>query len=207
MPIKKHVFISENGEMLPRWKQAFPNAVALTFTQLSALSVVDFIWLRLQAGLPVEQQIQTVRAHEQSAAVIILSDIPNDDEATAAFFQAARGYANSHAFAATLKQIARVVEQGGLWIGESLMRRLLVGMNRLPQPTSAVPHNPHKLTHREMEVAKAIAAGASNKEVARQLNITERTVKAHVSGLFTKLAVSDRLQLALKIREISRPEK
>jgi DNA-binding NarL/FixJ family response regulator len=55
------------------------------------------------------------------------------------------------------------------------------------------------LTRREQEVACAIANGASNKEIARQLGITERTVKAHTGSVFQKLKARDRLHLALMI--------
>ena len=169
--------------------------------QLPPVLRAEFIWLRLQSGLDHKKQIDDVRSRNSDAAMIILSDMPNDDEAMAVFTLGARGYANAHAASDTLKQIVNVIDQGGLWIGVSLMQRLLVGVNQLSAPV--LTRNQHKLTGRELEVAKAIAAGASNKEVARQLNITERTVKAHVSGLFTKLRVSDRLQLALKMRELA----
>ena len=53
------------------------------------------------------------------------------------------------------------------------------------------------LTAREQQVALAVAGGASNKEVARTLNITERTIKAHVSAIFQKLGARDRLHLSL----------
>lgn len=204
MTIKKHVFISHNGQLLPRWKQAFPKAVVITPD--TPMSQADFFWLRLQSSTNVAQQIQNAKSQLREAALIILSDLPDDDEATTAFSLSASGYANAHASAETLKQIIKIVEQGGLWIGVSLMQRLLRGIDHLPQtphPTKKPQYTHQKLTGREMEVAQAIAAGASNKEVARLLTITERTVKAHVSGLFTKLQVSDRLQLALKIREIT----
>lgn len=201
MAIKKHVFVCANGVLLAGWKQAFPKAVAVTPDQIPALKPGDFLWLRLQSGTSSQQQILPVRLPE--VGLIILSDAPNDQEAMAVFALSARGYANSHAGPETLKQVANVVEQGGLWLGESLMQRLMLGLQNLPlrSPESAKSPAP-RLTAREMEVARAIAAGASNKEVARQLAITERTVKAHVSGLFAKLGVQDRLQLALKMRDL-----
>jgi DNA-binding NarL/FixJ family response regulator len=52
---------------------------------------------------------------------------------------------------------------------------------------------------RERQVAEAIAGGANNKEIARQLGIAERTVKSHTTTIFDKLGVDDRLKLALKI--------
>ena len=198
MAIKKHVFISETGAALPRWVQAFPHSAVLTPQQSVSPVEADLIWLRLQSALPAAPQIQALPVSD--APLIILSDTPNDDEALAVFSLAARGYANSHAAAETLRQIARVVDQGGLWIGESLMQRMLTGVRNLPMAARAEPAEYH-LTVREREVARAIAGGASNKEVARQLNITERTVKAHVSGLFVKMGVQDRLQLALKMRD------
>lgn len=71
---------------------------------------------------------------------------------------------------------------------------------RLSAPRQTPPQNPLVgLTPRENAVAKAVAAGQSNKEVARQLDITERTVKAHLSAVFTKLGVRDRLHLVLAI--------
>jgi len=163
----------------------------------------EFVWLRLRAGLPVAEQVQRVRNFAGDAAIVVLSDTPSDDEGMAAFSASARGYCNSHASAEVLRQVATVVGQGGLWIGESLMARLLVGVNRLP-PRAVSPSQvlQEKLTEREREVALAVSRGASNKEVARQLGITERTVKAHVSIIFTKLAVQDRLHLALRIREL-----
>jgi DNA-binding NarL/FixJ family response regulator len=55
------------------------------------------------------------------------------------------------------------------------------------------------LTEREREVARAVASGASNKEIARRLGITERSVKAHTGAIFEKLGVRDRLQLSLVV--------
>lgn len=197
-----HLFVTANGEILPRWQQAF---VAINVVTSAELTVVNptFVWLRLQVGQPVSEQIERMRQYVGAAAIVALSDMPNDDEGLEAFSASARGYCNSHASEEVLRQVANVVKQGGLWIGESLMQRLLIGVNRVkPQVVDAAPSWHDKLTEREREVALAVSRGASNKEVARQLGITERTVKAHVAVIFTKLAVQDRLHLALRIREL-----
>ena len=57
-----------------------------------------------------------------------------------------------------------------------------------------------KLSPRERDVALQVAGGASNKVVARHLDITERTVKAHLTSIFEKLDVRDRLQLVIALR-------
>jgi DNA-binding NarL/FixJ family response regulator len=197
-----HLFVTANGEMLPRWQHAFANASVVANVDMAAVNPA-FVWLRLQAGQSVSEQIQRMRQYVGAAAIVVLSDTPNDDEGLEAFSASARGYCNSHAAEEVLRQVSNVVSQGGLWIGESLMQRLLVGVNRVkPSVTENVPAWRDKLTEREREVALAVSRGASNKEVARQLGITERTVKAHIAVIFTKLAVQDRLHLALRIREL-----
>jgi DNA-binding NarL/FixJ family response regulator len=129
----------------------------------------------------------------------VLSDQPTDEEALAAFAAGARGYCNTHAASLLLIQIAAVVLQGGLWIGESLMQRLVSATSRLQggiAPAKSVAWS-KGLTDREKQVASTLARGASNKEIARALGITERTVKAHVGAILDKLQVRDRLQLSL----------
>lgn len=206
MAVLQHLFISTTGDMLPRWRSAFALAEAVPARVLSVAFSADYAWLRLQAGQPVTVQVQAVRRHLPQAVLIVLSDTPTDDEGMQALSAGARGYCNSHASEAVLRQVFAVVSEGGLWIGESLMERLLVGITRLaPMPgnAEAAKNGWHdKLTEREWEVARAIAAGASNKEVARQLGITERTVKAHVGVILGKLEVPDRLHLALRIRQL-----
>jgi len=124
------------------------------------------------------------------------------------FSAGVRGYCNAHATAANLRRVANVVQAGGLWIGEALMQRLLTAtrtaMLRKPVVPPAIDENASAsedrlsvLSKRELEVARTVAGGSSNKEVARQLGITERTVKAHVGAVFQKLNVRDRLHLAL----------
>ncbi len=95
-----------------------------------------------------------------------------------------------------LEQVNQVVQVGGLWLGADLMRQLVSATANILKPTTASPKL-DSLTLREKSVAEAVAAGKTNKEVARELDITERTVKAHLGSVFDKLKVRDRLQLVL----------
>ena len=128
--------------------------------------------------------------------------MPDNDDALKLFSAGARGYCNAHATAANLRQIANVVLAGGMWIGEALMQRLLIATTGALAKVivdAAPSANPalQTLTAREQEVAKAVASGSNNKEIARALGITERTIKAHASAIFQKLGARDRLHLAL----------
>jgi two-component system nitrate/nitrite response regulator NarL len=199
----QHIFVSKSANFLETWLQAFPFALTVNL-ETEAVAVVDagMIWLRLSTDASVAQQIAKARKYFPIQAMVVMSDMPNDLEALAVFSAGGRAYCNTHAGVEVLEKIAGVVSQGGLWIGESIMQRLLTA----PTPElvlHAVSSKSwaNKLTEREIEVAKAIALGCSNKEIGLQMAITERTVKAHVGAIFEKLQVRDRLQLALLVKD------
>lgn len=171
------------------------------------------LWLRLSPNSTVAEQVGALRTRFGSLPLIVMSDIPGDLEALAAFSVAARGYCNSHAGAEVLSNVASVVAQGGLWIGESIMLRLLAKPLATPlaAPLATAPAGPvaragdaqswaAELTEREREVARAVAQGESNREIAGKLGITERTIKAHVGAVLSKLNIKSRLQLALIVK-------
>ncbi|KAF0812507.1 Transcriptional regulatory protein DegU [Andreprevotia sp. IGB-42] len=130
--------------------------------------------------------------------VIMASSLPSDLENLHALQAGARGYGHAYAPCEFWMQVLDVVAKGGAWIGPLVMQRLIQTLTRNDM------HEAHdwqaKVTEREAEVARLVAGGASNKEIARALDITERTVKAHLTVLFSKLHVADRLQLALRVK-------
>lgn len=203
-----HLFLCDGAEVLPRWREAFRGAVADRPAAAAGrpdLGGVDLLWYRLTQGERPSVQLQRLAPPLRELPLVVLSDLPADEEALDAFSAGARGYCNTHSVAPLLKQVASVVLQGGLWIGPSLMSRLLTATSQLPSAQPGGDAWAERLTAREREVARAIASGASNKEVARQLAITERTVKAHVGAIFEKLQVRDRLQLSLVVNGRVRP--
>ena len=93
----------------------------------------------------------------------------------------------------TLKKAIFSVYSGETYIEPSLMPLL----NSSLAERDVLKEKVSDLTRREMEVLKMIASGAFNKEIALTLNISERTVKNHVSNIFKKIGVSDRTQAAV----------
>lgn len=83
-----------------------------------------------------------------------------------------------------------------------LMQRFLALSTRVVPTEAPVDPELNELTSRELMVAEQVAHGASNREIAEALDITERTVKAHLSAIFEKLGVRDRVQLALAMNNI-----
>jgi len=199
-----HYFISETGELLPLWRDAFPEALGLRFDETGNLKKPTLLWVRLPQNQAVAPLLTNIRQRFGDLPCIVLSDIPDDDQALASFSAAAKGYCNAHATPAFLRQVADVVHIGGLWIGESLMNRLVEATSRLGRqtPVKSADTWASLLTKREQEVVRIIAKGASNKEIARELGISERTVKLHVGAALEKLGVHDRLQIALIVKGV-----
>ncbi|TCJ13934.1 response regulator transcription factor [Parasulfuritortus cantonensis] len=135
-----------------------------------------------------------------SCAVVALSNYVTQEEGLLCLEAGASGYTSALSNPAVLRQIAMVVENGGLWVGPDLMARLRTALSRLqPQQLRMIEAKLAALSPREREVALAVSAGAANKEIARDMGITERTVKAHLTEIFERMGVRDRMQLALLI--------
>lgn len=200
--MKKHIFLTRRDVPLPCWRNAFPAAVIRGYAKDAeklAAPGEALLWLHVDNHVKEPAKIvATLRAAMPGCQVVVLSNVPNDEEGLAVLEAGASGYTGALAVTDVLKQIETVVDNGGLWVGPDLMRRLLValgGNGMRPQAADRL----QQLSPREREVALAVAAGATNKEVARQLDITERTVKAHLSEVFEALKVRDRLQLAILV--------
>jgi DNA-binding NarL/FixJ family response regulator len=86
---------------------------------------------------------------------------------------------------------------GEFWVGRESVADLV---HYLRQPAPVVPPSEPKnfgITPREMQVIATVVAGCPNKEIAQQFSITEDTVKHHLSSIFDKVGVSNRLELAM----------
>jgi len=142
--------------------------------------------------------------------VVVLTSRPDEREGIAALKAGARGYCDRDIEAGLLQKALHVVQDGEIWIGRKLIPHLLEELTAAAEHQPAEPVKPpddrlDRITPREREIAQLLSAGASNKDIAKRLSVTERTVKAHLTAVFRKLGVSGRLQLALFVLEHSRP--
>ena len=195
----RHCFVNTAASLPATWREALPEA---EMVQAGSLPEVHdgILWLRIGNNEALDGALAAVRG-SSPLAVVVLCDQPDEAGAAAAIAAGAAGYCNTHVAPEVLRQVALVVGNGGLWIGRSLMQRLIGGTGKLlgqRQPGTRERWS-DKLSEREREVARLVASGASNKEIAERLAITERTVKAHLGAIFEKLGVRDRLQLSLRV--------
>jgi len=197
------VFLSIDARQRASWREAFPDLI--TGRLDSAPEGIALVWVLQPPGQGAGELVKRVSQTHSGSALVLLADEPSETEAMAALAAGASGYCNGHAAPEVLQQVAKVIEHGGIWVGQGLMQRLLASTSRLSLRMNADESSWRSLlTPREQDVAVLLAKGDSNKEIARKLEITERTVKAHVGAMLEKLGVRDRLQLSLIINGIEK---
>ena len=195
-----HYLIDDTARMPANWREAFPEGLWRRRTEHVAASA-RLCWVRL---LPGELPAQLVPTLNLPANFVILADAPSEAITVQALEAGAAGCCNTYAAPDVLRQVDVVVANGGLWVGRSLLQHVLASTQRiLEKKAESAPQDWQTLlSGREITVAQLVGQGASNKEVARQLDIAERTVKAHLTAIFEKLQVRDRLQLSLRINGV-----
>jgi DNA-binding NarL/FixJ family response regulator len=130
--------------------------------------------------------------------VLILTTFGLDDYIIAALRAGASGFLLKDAPTAQVVDAVRAVAAGDAVLSPAVTRQLLdqVG-RRLPAAVSQKPQTLTRLTEREREVLRMLAAGLTNAEIAHALVVTEATVKSHVSNLLGKLGLRNRVQAVI----------
>lgn len=132
------------------------------------------------------EAIRRIRSLPQPPPVLVLTTYDSDAKILAAVEAGASGYLLKDAPRETLYASVRSAVAGGSPLAPAVAARLLQHVGR----REASPAEP--LTARELDVVRLVAAGASNREIARDLHISEATVKTHLLHIFAKLGVADR---------------
>jgi DNA-binding NarL/FixJ family response regulator len=127
--------------------------------------------------------------------VLILTTFDLDEYVVGALRAGASGFLAKDVPAEDLVTAIRTVAAGEAVVAPRILRRLLDKfVETLPDPNAAPPRDMKVLTEREREVLVHVARGLSNAEIARQLQVSETTVKTHVGHVLTKLGLRDRVQ-------------
>lgn len=140
----------------------------------------DVVLLDLE--LPGMSGVEAVAQFRGRAAVVVLTAYANDEQIEAVLRGGARGYLLKGAALDDIERAIHAAHRGQTWLDPRIASRVV-----------ALSHAP-RLSEREREVLRLVAAGRSNKEIAAALGIAERTVKFHVTSIFDKLGAENRAQ-------------
>ncbi|KVC92931.1 response regulator [Burkholderia ubonensis] len=163
----------------------------------------DVILLDLNMpGLSGLETLQLLVQDVPGAAVVILTVSEDAEELTAALRDGACGYLVKNVDADTLVAGIRKAAAHEPVIADSMTVKWIASLRAAPAapPAAAAPPSagtPAPLTPREHDIVRAIARGASNKEIAREFDVAESTVKIHVQNVLKKLNLSSRVQIAV----------
>ncbi len=134
------------------------------------------------------------------ARVVVLTVSEGDDDLIEALKAGARGYVLKGVGAAALVDILRGVADGESYVSPALAARILTEM-RGREPSRAEEDPLATLTPREEEILRLVGTGLSNKHVALQLDLQEKTVKHHMTRILSKLQVRNRTEAAILLRD------
>lgn len=135
----------------------------------------------------------------------LLSDEPDEEEGLAFLKLGIVGYGNTYISPARLTEAVRVVSTGGVWLGQKVIQHLIqetYARMKDPVPAQETEDVLSGLTKAERKIAELVARGQSNLEIAADLEITERTVKAHLTSIYEKTKTGNRLNLALLVNRL-----
>ena len=201
---------SAEARLRQKWALGLQNAfviheVSKRVELESAMTNFQPAVLLLDSDLPQLGKVKGVPALQRlspSTKIVVFGSIDDEKEAISAFKAGAKAYCNKDIDLSLLRKAVTVVQKGEVWVGRKTVSQLLAELTSIHEsrekdcPALSEVYL-KSLTPREKQITLLIGKGACNKEIASALNVSERTIKAHLSAVFQKLQIPDRLHLGL----------
>ena len=207
------LFISDNQNLVEKWNDVLtPQYAVKTMGRIRENSCHfrnGTLALVIINSLLIEEDISSLnRIKECNARILVVGNHWPEENQLDALIAGASGYCESDVPPALLLKTVEGVINGDIWIQRHLISKVLdslIQTNAATKDKSESDLNRKNLLNglskREFDVAKMISLGKSNKIIAATLFISERTVKAHLTSIFRKLEIPDRLHLAVLLKE------
>jgi len=154
----------------------------------------------LDLALPEREELTSISQAEFSPAVVAMVDSPDRMQIVEALRLGAVGIISKGAAPRVFRNSIRMASEGRYWMDSEAIGILVEAFREsLPRGNGngTKPPAASDLTARELEIVARVAAGLSNREVSEEFSISERTVKHHLTNIFSKVGVSNRVSLAL----------
>ena len=168
-------------------------AVALTRSLEPDVLLLDLAMPRL----PGLEALRSIASGSLPVRTILLTGAMTPTDVLTALQHGARGIVLKDVAPDVLFASIRAVMAGQYWIHGEAMSDLVAALRASSSATPGAASRRFDLTPRELEIVQGIVAGQSNKEIAARLGVTEPTIKHHLTSIFDKVGVSNRLELAM----------
>ncbi len=155
----------------------------------------ELVLMAAHRGAAFYAGMSALKAGRPEISIIVTGPGNHDDDILRAVSAGAKGYVSEEASAEEFKKAIREVHAGSVWIPRRVLARFI---QRVTNSLRRVePRSETKISDREREVLRLLVSGCSNREIANELGIIERTVKAHVAQLLRKVGVTNRIALSV----------
>ncbi|MBE3672344.1 response regulator transcription factor [Pseudoalteromonas distincta] len=193
--MRQSIFITQPEFESKHWRAAFPGCLICT-KEPNRVTASSIIWVL--AGTP--NWLELVKKYsQQRLLVIVMTNELEINQLRSALEAGARGYVEALATKVIIEQVLETICSGGIWLPGQLLSNLVGALSNTPLKYARTCEL-DLLTKRERQVVDIVVTGATNKQAAESLNITERTIKEHMGSIFNKLKVRDRIQLMLVVK-------
>lgn len=166
-----------------------------TLEELLSRSTLEYLVVDLNSLSTNIKTLEVIRHARPDICLIVIGPKGDEELVLESIIAGARAYLDLTASPEIVRKAIEVVVEGSIWAPRRLLSKLIDRLLRAPD-ASLVSSNPH-LTSREREVLNLILSARSNREIAQQLGIEERTVKAHVGRLMRKTGADNRIGLSV----------
>jgi len=166
-----------------------------TMRELLAKPALKYLVVDLQSSLTGLKTLETIRKARPDMRMIVIGPSNNEELVMNSIIAGARAYLDLTASPEIVRDAVEIVTQGSIWAPRRLLSKLIDQLLNHEVSSAAVPTS--ELTIRERQVMELILKARSNREIARQLGIEERTVRAHLARLMRKAGVDNRIKLSM----------
>lgn len=212
--VDDHMLFIESLQIILKARAREIDVVGVAFDGREAINLVaayqpDVVLMDVRMeGMDGVESTRIIREKYPSARVLMLTTFDDDEYVENALRIGAVGYLLKDVSSAELIAAIKAVYEGGVMVSPKVAARLVekIGSFDEKEPSqNSMPGEPgwfKELSNREKEVLRLIAQGMNNNAIAKQLHIGKQTVKNYCSVIYCKMGVRDRVQAALKAKEI-----
>jgi len=155
----------------------------------------DVIVLAVDRGTVFLNAMATLKSQRPEIRIIVTGPENRDEDILRAIAAGAKGYVSEEASPAEFKKALREIHAGSVWLPRRVVAAFIERSTFSPR--SVPSRREPRISGREREVLRLLVAGCSNREIAEELGIIERTVKAHIAQLLRKIGVPNRIALSV----------
>ena len=193
---------SVQSELIDNYNIKASISLAEYLTSVGNENAALIICAQLILGNKEEEVLATIKANSPNSRILITGLDCASSEQVKLLKHGARGYFDTSVSLGKLNEAVQCILHGEVWIERHVISGLIDELSHVPLISEAHKEAVATLSPKELEVAKLVSHGATNKMIAKDMAITERTVKAHLTAVFQKMDLADRLSLAIFFRDL-----